>query len=101
LYVATRQGDASWQHVERDPRVSVVIDRGRDWVDLAGVRLDGAAEAIPAEHPELRAVMSAWHEKYRSMVAGDGFERLTEQIVAFGFLRVLIDDADAWDHGAG
>jgi nitroimidazol reductase NimA-like FMN-containing flavoprotein (pyridoxamine 5'-phosphate oxidase superfamily) len=101
LYVATRRGDASWEHVERDPRVSVVVDRGRDWIDLAGVRLDGAAEAIPAEHPELRTAMSAWHEKYRSMLAGDGFERMTDQVSAFGFLRVLIHDADAWDHGAG
>jgi nitroimidazol reductase NimA-like FMN-containing flavoprotein (pyridoxamine 5'-phosphate oxidase superfamily) len=101
LYVATRRGDASWEHVERDPRISVVVDRGRDWVDLAGVRLDGAAEAIPAEHPELRTAMSAWHEKYRSMLSGDGFERMTDQVTAFGFLRVLIHDADAWDHGAG
>jgi hypothetical protein len=26
--------------------------------------------------------MSAWHEKYRSMFAGDGFERLTRQVPA-------------------
>ena len=101
LFVATRQGDASWDNVERDPRTSVVVDQGRDWTDLLGIRVDGTAEAIPAEHPEIRGVMSAWHEKYRSLVAGDGFERLTEQVVGLGFLRVDPNAVDAWDHRAG
>ena len=101
LFVATRRGDASWDNVERDPRVSVVVDQGRDWTDLSGVRVDGAAEAIPAEHPETRGVMSAWHEKYRSLVAGEGFERLTEQVVGLGFLRVEASAVHAWDHRAG
>jgi len=42
--------------------------------------------------------MSAWHEKYRSMVAGEGFERLTSDVPALGFLRVVVDDVDVWDH---
>ena len=101
LFVATRRGDGSWDNVERDPRVSVVVDQGRDWTDLSGVRVDGTAEAIPAEHPEIRGVMSAWHEKYRSLFAGDGFERLTQQVVGLGFLRVDVSAVDAWDHRAG
>ena len=98
LFVATRRSDTSWSNVERDPRVSVVVDQGRDWIDLAGVRVDGAAEAIPAEHPEIRGVMSAWHEKYRSLVSGDGFERFTQQVVGLGFLRVEASAVHAWDH---
>lgn len=101
LFVATRRGDTSWNNVEGDPRVSVVVDQGRDWTDLSGVRVDGAAEAIPAEHPEIRGVMSAWHEKYRSLFAGEGFERLTQQVVGFGFLRVEANAVHAWDHRAG
>lgn len=101
LFVATRQGDSSWEHVARDPRICVVVDRGRDWSDLAGVRLEGVGEGIPAEHPELRGVMSAWHDKYRSMLAGEGFERLTRQVHSLGFVRIGISTADAWDHGAG
>ena len=69
LWVATRVGDTTWEHATRDPRVSIVIDRGRDWIELAGVRIDGVAELFPAEHPDLRAPMSAWHEKYRPMLA--------------------------------
>ena len=63
--------------------------------------MDGAAEAIAAEHPDIRDVMSAWHEKYRSMFAGDGFERLTTRVPALGFLRVKVAAVDAWDHRAG
>ncbi|MGZ5213580.1 MAG: pyridoxamine 5'-phosphate oxidase family protein [Actinomycetota bacterium] len=99
LFVSTRRGDASWENVLRDPRVSVVVDRGRDWTELTGVRVDGAAEVVPAEHAGIRGVMSAWHEKYRSMFAGDGFERLTRQVADLGFLHVKIATADAWDHG--
>jgi hypothetical protein len=93
LFISTRRGDASWENVVLDPRVSVVIDRGRDWAELTGVRVDGAAGAVAAEHPEIRGVMSAWHEKYRSMFSGDGFERLTRQVASLGFLGVTIANA--------
>ena len=101
VFVSTRRGDASWEHVSTEPRVSVVVDRGLDWTELTGVRVQGSAEAVPAEHPEVRGVMSAWHEKYRSMFAGDGFERLTQRVSGLGFLRVRIVDVHAWDHRAG
>ena len=101
VFVSTRRGDASWEHVSTEPRVSVVVDRGLDWTELTGVRVQGSAEAVPAEHPEIRGVMSAWHEKYRSMFAGDGFERLTQRVSGLGFLRVTIVDVHAWDHRAG
>jgi hypothetical protein len=98
LYVATRMGDRTWEHGMRDPRVSIVIDRGRDWSEIAGIRVEGVTETLPAEHPDLRAPMSAWHEKYRTMLGGDAFERLTEAVQALGFLRVAPSRVDAWDH---
>ena len=65
LYVATRVGDSTWEALEHDGRISLLIDRGREWNDLSGVRIEGVAELLPAEHPDLREPMSAWHEKYR------------------------------------
>jgi len=100
LFVATRRGDASWRNVEANPHASVVIDRGRDWTDLAGVRVDGAAGLVPADAAALRSVMSAWHEKYRSQLAGEGFERMARTVPDLGFLRVEPDTAEAWDHQA-
>jgi general stress protein 26 len=98
LFVATRTDDATWEHVHRDPRACVLIDRGRAWTEIAGVRLDGTAEPLSAEHPDLRGCMSTWHEKYRTMLAGDAFERLTEAVPALGFLRVIPEAVDTWDH---
>jgi hypothetical protein len=63
------------------------------------VRIEGVAELLPAEHPDLRQPMSAWHEKYRTLFAGDGFERFTAAIPKLGFLRVVPAVVDAWDHG--
>ncbi len=80
--------------------MSVVIDRGRDWLELSGARIDGVAELMPAEHPDLRAPMSAWHEKYRSMLAGEGFERFTRAIPTLGFLRIVPAVVATWDHRA-
>ena len=66
-----------------------MIDRGRDWMELSGARVEGVAELLPAEHPDLRAPMSAWHDKYRSMLAGEGFERFAVAVPTLGFLRVV------------
>lgn len=99
IYVATRVGDTTWGAAEHDPRVSILIDRGRQWNDLSGVRVEGVAELLPAEHPDLRGPMSAWHEKYRTLFADDGFERFAATIPQLGFLRVAPAVVDAWDHG--
>lgn len=98
LFASTRRGSTTWRHLERDPRVSVVIDRGRDWTELAGVGLEGRAELIGSEHPDLREPMSEWHEKYRSMLAGDGFERLTGSVPDLGFIRIRATALRTWDH---
>ena len=98
LYLSTRLGSPTWQHAESDPRVSLVIDRGREWAELAGVGIEGLAELLPAEHPDMRTPMSAWHEKYRSMLAGDGFERFTQAVPHLGFLRVEPVGLRTWDH---
>jgi hypothetical protein len=76
----------------------VLIDRGRDWVELSGARVEGVAELLPAEHPDLRSPMSAWHDKYRPLLAGDGFERLAIAVPTLGFLRVVPAVVATWDH---
>ena len=98
VYVSVRMGSATWENVERDARIAIVIDHGREWTDLAGVEIEGTAAALPAEHPEVRGAMSAWHEKYRTMLAGDGFERMAAQVPELGFLHVVPGRVDAWDH---
>lgn len=98
VWVATRVGDATWEHALADARVSIVIDQGRDWRELAGVRIEGVAELMPAEHPDLREPMSSWHEKYRSMFSVDGFERFARAVPALGFVHVVPSRMEGWNH---
>ena len=98
VWVSTPVGDTTWEDALRDPRISVVIDRGRDWLELSGARIEGVAELLPAEHPDLRAPMSAWHDKYRPLLAGEGFERFTIAVSTLGFLRIVPAVVATWDH---
>jgi hypothetical protein len=98
IYLSTRLGGATWRNAEADPRAALVIDRGRDWSELAGVQVEGPVDLLPAEHPDLRGPMSAWHEKYRTLLAGRGFERLAEDVPSLGFLRIEPLAVRTWDH---
>lgn len=101
IYLSVRIGSATWRNAERDPRISVVLDSGRDWAELSGVILEGVAELLPVDHQLMRGPTSAWHEKYRSMLGGDGFERLAAAIPELGFLRLEPSRVQTWDHARG
>jgi nitroimidazol reductase NimA-like FMN-containing flavoprotein (pyridoxamine 5'-phosphate oxidase superfamily) len=98
VYVSTRRPGRTWSNAARDPRVSIAIDVGRGWTELAGVSIGGRAEPMPAEHPGMRRPISAWHEKYRSLLSGEGFARFAEQVTSLAFLRVVPVDLRSWDH---
>jgi PPOX class probable F420-dependent enzyme len=101
IYLSTRRDGRTWANVERDPRVAVTIDVGRSWVEIAGIEIRGHAEPLPAEHATMRKPISAWHEKYRPLLSGDGFSRFAEEIAGLGFLRVVPDRVVAWDNARG
>jgi hypothetical protein len=42
--------------------------------------------------------MSAWHDKYRTLLAGEGFEQLADAVPILGFLRVVPAVVATWDH---
>ena len=98
IYLSTAIKSATWRNAQRDPRVGLVIDRGRDWAELTGVQVEGSAALLAVEHPDMRSPMSAWHEKYRSMFTGDAFERFTRQVPELGFLRIEPERVQTWDH---
>lgn len=98
LYISTRREGRTWRNASADPRVAVTIDLGRSWTELAGAVLTGRAELLPAEQASMRRPISAWHEKYRSLLAGEGFTRFTEQVRQLGFLRVDPESVRTWDH---
>jgi nitroimidazol reductase NimA-like FMN-containing flavoprotein (pyridoxamine 5'-phosphate oxidase superfamily) len=101
VYVSVRRDGRTWANAGADPRVALTVDLGRSWVELAGIEIVGSAECLPAEHARMRAPISAWHEKYRPLLSGDGFARLTGAIRALGFLRVVPEAITGWDHARG
>lgn len=62
-----------WTDLQRDPRVSIVVDGGIEWSDLHGVQIQGRV-AVRGEVPrvgepaadELLAVEANFHRKYRT-----------------------------------
>lgn len=98
VYVSTRREGRTWANASADPRVALTVDVGRAWVELAGIQIRGRAELLPAEDANLRTPISAWHEKYRPLMAGDGFGRFAQAVAGLGFLRVVPESIAAWDH---
>ena len=101
VYVSCRRPSRTVRNVERDPRVALLLDRGHRWVELAGVELLGTATILAPDHPSMRGPISAWHEKYRGLLGGEGFERFAQAVPDLAFLRVEPRRAVAWDHAAG
>jgi nitroimidazol reductase NimA-like FMN-containing flavoprotein (pyridoxamine 5'-phosphate oxidase superfamily) len=101
VYVSTRRPSRTWSNAGRDPRVSISMDLGRGWNELAGVSIAGLAEPLSADHPGMRRPISAWHEKYRSLLSGDGFARFAEEVTSLTFLRVVPQRLRTWDHARG
>jgi general stress protein 26 len=98
IYVSSRRPSRTWSNANLDPRVALTVDLGRSWVELAGILVRGTAEPLAHDHPSLRKPISAWHEKYRSLLAADGFARFSEEVESLGFLRVTPERIAVWDH---
>jgi PPOX class probable F420-dependent enzyme len=98
VYISTRRPSRTWRNVSADPRVSLTIDVGRSWTEMAGIVVEGSAEILQADHPSMRKPISAWHEKYRPLLVGDGFARFAEEVAGLIFLRVVPERLVGWDH---
>jgi len=98
IYVSTRRSSRTWANASADPRIALTVDVGRSWVELAGIVVRGTAELLAHDHPSMRRPISAWHDKYRSLLAADGFARFAEEVESLGFLRIVPQRIVAWDH---
>ena len=78
--------------------LGILLGRG---LRLVGIEIRGRAELLPAEHEAMRAAISLWHEKYRPLLAGEGFGRFAGEVRELGFLRVVPEVLVGWDHARG
>lgn len=100
IYISCDRGSVTWRNLEADPRVALSADLGRAWAELSGFALEAEAELLAAEDARMRGPISAWHEKYRNLLTGEGFERLTGAIERLGFIVIREGALRTWDHGA-
>lgn len=101
IYVSCRRASTTWRNAEHDRRVALSFHTGRRWDELAGAVIAGRADPLPADHPALRGVLSAWFEKYRGLLAGGAFRRYAEAVETPGVLRVRPLRVASWDHARG
>ena len=85
------------RNLQRDPRVTLLVEAGDDYGELIGVELVGRATVI-TERDEILAVGEAVYERYfgevtdevRPFVAATGAKRFA--------VRVQVDRVVSWDH---
>jgi general stress protein 26 len=101
IYCSTFDETVTLSNIRRDSRVALVFDVGTAWEELAGVVVSGLARPLRPGHPDLRAPMSRWHDKYRERFGRRGFRWFAETTRDLWCLRVVPEELAAWDHGAG
>lgn len=87
-----------WTNLDRDPRVSVVVDAGDEFGELRGVELEGAVTPVgdiprPVEgdaHPEAAEAEQLWGHKYMggAPFMSDG---------RHAWLRMAVTKIASWD----
>ena len=101
LFCSAFDDSVTLANVRHDSRVALVFDVGTAWAELAGVVLSGTARPLRPGHPDLRAPMSRWYDKYRERFGPEGFRHFAETTRDLWFLLVIPHEIAAWDHGAG
>ena len=94
LYSITRS--QRWTNLERDPRVSVLVEAGEDYIELRGAELMGSVEQVGEVPrtgeacPELAEPERLWDEKYGLALDGrHAWLRLTpRKIVSWDFRKL-------------
>ena len=84
-------------NLQRDPRISVLVETGEEYAELQGVEMVGRAQVITA-HDDIMAIGEAVYVRYfgeiddeiRPAVHATGAKR-------FG-VRISVDKVVSWDH---
>jgi nitroimidazol reductase NimA-like FMN-containing flavoprotein (pyridoxamine 5'-phosphate oxidase superfamily) len=98
VYVTSRWGSRAHRNVERDPRVTLSLDRGRAWAELAGVLVRGRAEVLRPDEPAAKRPLSAWFEKYRGELTGTQFGVYVDQVPNPVLFGVIPERVTGWSN---
>lgn len=99
LWLYSLSGSQRWRDLQRDPRISVVVDAGEAYAELRGVELGGRAEPVGdvprsgeklPDQPELEEVERLYMQRY-------SFPRVALFDGRHAWLRVTPDRQYTWD----
>lgn len=86
-----------WTDLQRDPRIGVVVDAGRDYAELRGAEITGRAEVVGEiprtgePHDGLRPVEHAFAQRYLGGAPDMGYDG------RHAWLRVAPTKITTWD----
>jgi PPOX class probable F420-dependent enzyme len=98
IVLSCRERSQVWANVVRDPRVAVEVERGRKWVEQAGLVIRGHAESVGPQEAMGKRALSAWFDKYREELAGAGFGSYVEQVPEPRMFQVRPTSVARWAH---
>ncbi len=85
------------RNLQRDPRITCLVESGEEYAELQGVELVGRGEVV-TEHDAIMAIGEAVYDRYfgeindevRPFVHASGAKRLG--------VRITVDKVVSWDH---
>lgn len=85
------------RNLQRDPRVTLLVESGEEYAELMGVELVGRAEVV-TDHGAIMAIGEAVYVRYFGAV-DDDIRPLVHATGAKRFgVRVQVDKVVSWDH---
>lgn len=93
----TYRGSQKFRNLERDPRLTCLVEDGDTYDELRGVQLLGRAEVVEDERGRLSIACSVT-ERYEGPLDDAGRAGVAAGIAKRLAIRVRVDDVVSWDH---
>jgi PPOX class probable F420-dependent enzyme len=93
----TYRNAQKYRNIQRDPRVSCLVEDGRTYDELRGVLIRGRVEQVDDEGQRLVLATSVT-ERYQGPLDRDGVASVRREISKRIALRVRVNQVVSWDH---
>ena len=96
IYMGCRTGTQKLKNIERNPRVSLLVEAGSTMQDIKGVMIQGDASVVTTPDEVLRLMREA------ARLRGTPEDQLpTEARPSAAYIRVVRRKVISWDYGKG
>lgn len=94
----TYRGSQKYRNLERDPRITCLVEDGEVYNELRGVQIRGRVEVVEDDAGRFEIARGVT-ERYQGPVEGEvAEERVLDGIRKRVALRVRVDEITSWDH---